>query len=268
MKSSLKSLFHKVMEETIGVVKHVPQERVQSNTAEDIVAVAAPRIRQETGQVIQMVPQDRISDLNGEQIADIPIPQIQEELVEMIQLMPRERKSECIVEQFVVMPAVLQQQAPVAQTMDESLHVSGRDKSTGRSNEIETTNQEGRWSHAEIDYMVKTAKKYRDKEKANKVKVGGQNGLESHGDPMGNNATVEKLKFKWKVGDEERTEKAVQDAPGWLDRKRLAEKDYFKAVWKILSARRQVPAVQMAQKTIDVPQARISDTANGHSSCT
>ena len=83
---------------------------------------------------------------------------------------------------------------------------------------------------------------------ANKVKVGGKNGLECHGDPLGNNATVEKLKFKWKVGDEEKSEKAVQDAPGCLDKKRLAEKDYFEAIWKILSARR-----------LDVPVPKIGD---------
>ena len=40
----------------------------------------------------------------------------------------------------------------------------------------------------------------------------------------------------------------MQDAPGWLDRKRLAEKDYFKAIWKILSARR-----------LDVPVPEIGD---------
>ena len=163
MKSSLKSIFHTVMEETIGRVKHVPQERVQSNTAEDVVAVAAPRTRQETGHVIQLVPQDRISDRNGEQIANIPIPQIREELVEMTH----------------------------AARTNVRMH--------RRSDEMKTTTQERRWSHAEIDYMVKTDKKHRDKEMANRVKVGGKNGLECHGDPMGNNATVEKVKFKWKV---------------------------------------------------------------------
>ena len=57
--------------------------------------------------------------------------------------------------QIVVMPAVVQQQAPMGQTVDESLHVSDREKSS-RSNEMKTTTQERRWSHAAIDYMVKT----------------------------------------------------------------------------------------------------------------
>ena len=78
------------------MAKHFPQERVQSNTVEQIVAVTIPPIREGTGQLIHLVPQDRISDRNGEQTIDIPIPQIQEKLVEIILLILQERISERI----------------------------------------------------------------------------------------------------------------------------------------------------------------------------
>ena len=68
---------------------------------------------------------------------------------------------------------------------------------------------------------------------------------------MRNAATEGQLKFKFEAGDKGKTEKAVQDAWGLLDRKHSAEKDEFDAIRKKLSARRQV----------DVTQARTSDTA-------
>ena len=131
----------RVMEETIEAVKHVPQERVQSNTVEQIVAVPVPRIREETWQLIQRIPQDRISDRSGEQVIDILILhnqeklvgvihlilqdriserigaklalRIQEELLEVIQLIRREQTSERIVETFMDAPVPQIHERPV-----------------------------------------------------------------------------------------------------------------------------------------------------------
>ena len=109
------------MEETVQAVKHVPQERIQSNTVEQIAAVPVPRIREETGQVTQRIPQDRTSDCNSLQIQEKlvevirfilqePISEhieaklasrIQEELLEVIQLIQKARISDRIVETFM-----------------------------------------------------------------------------------------------------------------------------------------------------------------------
>ena len=57
------------MEETVEDVKHVPQERVQWNTVERIVAVPVPQVPEEK-QVNQHIPQGPISDRVSEQSAE------------------------------------------------------------------------------------------------------------------------------------------------------------------------------------------------------
>ena len=150
-----------ITEEMLAVIPMVVQERVSEYNAEDIIDVSTPHAMEEILEFVQLVPQDRAQNRTVELLVAASVPQIREELVEVIQPIPQERMSDRIVEQIVVMPAVVQQQAPVAQTMDESLHVSGRDKSTGRFNQIETTNEE----QHEIDYMVKTGQEVQGQRK-------------------------------------------------------------------------------------------------------
>ena len=64
-----------VMEEITEVVKHMPQERVRSNTVEQLAAVPAPHIQEESVEVFQLIPEDRISDRIVEQTVDIPSPE-------------------------------------------------------------------------------------------------------------------------------------------------------------------------------------------------
>ena len=58
-----------VMEETVEVAKHIPNERLQSYTVEQIIHV--PPIREETGDVMQLIPQERTSDHVVEQTVDL-----------------------------------------------------------------------------------------------------------------------------------------------------------------------------------------------------
>ena len=83
-------------------VKHIPQERVQNFTVEQIVALSVPWIRRVVGQML--ILRDRISDRNGEQIADVPVPQVQEKLVEEIQLIQQERIHNRVTEQVIDNP--------------------------------------------------------------------------------------------------------------------------------------------------------------------
>ena len=46
------------MEKIFEVVKQIPQERVQSNTVEQSVAVPDPQIQEDTVEVIQLLPED------------------------------------------------------------------------------------------------------------------------------------------------------------------------------------------------------------------
>ena len=53
-----------VMEETVKVVKHIPQERAQNCVEEQMVVEDAPdpQIREETGKVTQLIPKERSFD--------------------------------------------------------------------------------------------------------------------------------------------------------------------------------------------------------------
>ena len=75
----------------VEAVKHVPQERVQSNTLEQIGAVAVPGTREETGRVIQLTPQDRISDRVVEHVVHVSVREIPEHTVDVVKVIPQER---------------------------------------------------------------------------------------------------------------------------------------------------------------------------------
>ena len=50
------------------------------------------------------------------------------------------------------------------------LNVSAQDKSTGKTNQITTTNEKGRLSQSEIDRVVSEAEQYRAEDEANKAR--------------------------------------------------------------------------------------------------
>ena len=112
------------------------------------------------------------------------------------------------------------------------LNVSAQDKSTGKSNQITTTNENGRLSQSEIDRMVQEAEKYATEDATLKEKVEAKNGLENYCFTMRNTLAEEKLKDKFEGGDKEKIEAAVQDALDWLDKNQLAEKDEFETKQK------------------------------------
>merc|ERR1712139_190205 len=95
-------------------------------------------------------------------------------------------------------------------------------------NQITITNEKGRLSQADIDRMVSEAEKYAAEDEQNKKKVEAKNGLENYCFTMRNTLTEE----KFKDGDKEAIEKAIQDSLEWLDKNQLAEADEFEAKQK------------------------------------
>merc|ERR1711997_1140008 len=89
-------------------------------------------------------------------------------------------------------------------------------------------------SQAEIDRMVSEAEKYRAEDETNRQKIEAKNGLENYCFTMRNTLQEEKLQEKFKSGDKDKIEKAVQDTLDWLDKNQLAEKDEFEAKQKEL----------------------------------
>ena len=64
MKRPLMSLFRQMMEKTIEVMKHIPPERVQNNTVEQIVDVPVSQIHEETVEVPQVQHIGKIGDVS------------------------------------------------------------------------------------------------------------------------------------------------------------------------------------------------------------
>ena len=65
--------------------------------AEQIVPLPVPRIREETVEMIKRIPQERIIDHTVEQIVDPHVQQIREQTVEVMKVIPKERgqRAEC-----------------------------------------------------------------------------------------------------------------------------------------------------------------------------
>ena len=231
----------------------MPQTQEQFDTAriiEQIVDVSVPEMPECSIEVLKIIPYERLQRHTVERIADVPVPQtmeaaqIQEKLIEAIQLIPQERISERIVVQIVDAPVsqvpdgvadtpvAAQHQASMARTtvppaphgvpqiavtlaidLKEIMDVSDQDKSTDKSNQATITNKEGRLLQTETDHVVQ--EEYRNEDEVNKTKIRATSGLNNHSVTMRNTFVEEKHEDKFENGDEEKTEKVVQNA---LDR--------------------------------------------------
>merc|ERR1712136_552985 len=83
-----------VMEKTVEVAKHIPQEPMQSNTAKQIVICLSMDLEGNCGGDPAHL-QERISVHVYEQTVDVPSPQIQEQTVEVLEAIPRKRLQIC-----------------------------------------------------------------------------------------------------------------------------------------------------------------------------
>merc|ERR1719281_785716 len=105
------------------------------------------------------------------------------------------------------------------------LNVSAEDKSTGQKNKITITNDKGRLSKDEIERMVAEAEKYKSEDEDHRKKIEAKNSLENYCYSMRN--TLKDSKFEGKVSDEEKLNKAIDEAIEWLDANQLAEVEEF-----------------------------------------
>merc|ERR1712138_221934 len=114
------------------------------------------------------------------------------------------------------------------------LNVSAQDKSSGKENKIQITNEKGRLSQDEIERMVKEAERFKEEDERTRKKIDAKNGLENYCYSMRNTMQEEKLKDKFEGDDKDKIEKAVQECLDWLDRNQMAECDEFEAKQKEL----------------------------------
>jgi len=116
------------------------------------------------------------------------------------------------------------------------LHVSACDKSTGKENKIQITNDKGRLSKEDIERMVNDAEKYKAEDEAQRDKISARNALEGYCFNM--KQTVEEPNLKDKISESEKKSivDKVEETLKWLDTNTTAEKDEFEYKQKELEA--------------------------------
>ena len=107
------------------------------------------------------------------------------------------------------------------------LQVTALEKSTGKSNKVEITNDKSRLSKDDIERMTQDADKYADEDKEFREKVEAKNGLEGYCFSMQSFFTEDKTKDKFEAEDIETATTCINDALKWLEGNQMAEKDEF-----------------------------------------
>ena len=217
--------------------------------------------------MIQLIPLERISDRVVEQTIDIPVPQMQDGKTDadnqrgvLIQTFEGERgetKGNNILGKFHlnVTPRAPDDVPLVGVTFDidakEILNVSADDESIGRSSQIVIMNEGGRLLHAETDRMAHGGEEYRDVDEANETEIEDEYCLE--------NCCVTAEKGEEAERGENGSGEACcaqqqeQEQEQQQQRQRDAEQQHQRDV------EQQKPAVEVVQKTVEVPQVQRID---------
>lgn len=108
------------------------------------------------------------------------------------------------------------------------LNVTALEKSTGKSNKVEITNDKSRLSKEDIERMTAEAEAYSKEDEEFKEQVQSKNELEGYIFQM--KGMIEDDKTKEMVGEEdrERVKSACEDALKWLEGNRLASKEEYR----------------------------------------
>ncbi len=106
------------------------------------------------------------------------------------------------------------------------LHVTAKDESTGKSNDIRIENHKGRLSQADIDRMVNDAQKYKDEDEKQRERIGARNSLEQSVFAY-KQAAEDAAEGKISSEDKEKVISKCSEVLKWLDNNSMAEKDEF-----------------------------------------
>jgi heat shock protein 5 len=121
-------------------------------------------------------------------------------------------------------------QVHVTFDLDENniLQVSAEETSSGQSEQITITNDQGRLSKEEIEQMIKEAEKFADEDKILKQKIDAKNSLDNYLHTMRNTVEdPEKLAKKLDEEDKETIQEALKEHSEWLSENPDADKDDY-----------------------------------------
>jgi len=117
---------------------------------------------------------------------------------------------------------------------DGILHVSAKDKGTGKENSVTITNDKLNMNTDDIDRMVNEAKEFEEEDKKLKEKIDARNGLEGYAYNLKNQLDDKQFTEKLSEEDKKTIEEAVKESLDWLEKNTSAEKDEFEAQKKVL----------------------------------
>ncbi|KAF1888857.1 hypothetical protein Lal_00036899 [Lupinus albus] len=115
------------------------------------------------------------------------------------------------------------------------LNVSARDNTT-RNKKITITNDKGRLSMVEIEWMIQEAEKYKSEDEERKKKIEAKNALENYAYNMTNTIEDYEISSKLSTTDKTKIENAIQQAFQWLAANPHAEADEFDDKVKVLES--------------------------------
>ena len=106
------------------------------------------------------------------------------------------------------------------------LHVTAKDESTGKSNNIRIENHRGRLSQADIDRMVNDAQKYKEEDDKQRERISAKNHLEQSVFAY-KQAVEDAVEGKLTSEDKETVKSKCEELVKWLDNNTMAEKEEF-----------------------------------------
>jgi L1 cell adhesion molecule like protein len=105
------------------------------------------------------------------------------------------------------------------------LHVTAKDESTGKSQQIRIENEKGRLSKEDIDRMVADAERFKDEDDKQRARLAARNSLESL--VFQYKQTVSDVGDKLESADKDIVLNKCSEVISWLDNNALAEKDEY-----------------------------------------
>ena len=106
------------------------------------------------------------------------------------------------------------------------LHVTAKDESTGKSNNVRIENHRGRLSQADIDRMVNDAQKYKEEDDKQRERISARNHLEQSVFAY-KQAVEDAQEGKLSAEDKQKVTEKCEETIKWLDNNTTAEKDEF-----------------------------------------
>lgn len=107
------------------------------------------------------------------------------------------------------------------------LSVMATDRSTGKANKINITNDKGRLSKEELERMVREAEQYKAEDEAQRDRVAAKNSLEAYVFHVKGSLQEESIRDKIPEEDRRKVEDKCQEVLAWLEHNQLAEKEEY-----------------------------------------